>query len=131
MNDHPQYPAHLVFRRANLRDYTFSSTSSMTFHNHPSFHKKMFADDTKAYVPLINDNDCLNLQETIDKLVEWSEKWPLRFNSSKCKVLHLGKNNHSHKYTIKEDNIINILEVTNVKMILVYMLTRFRDLMII
>ena len=73
---------------------------------------KIFADDTKAYVPIINDTDRLNLQVTIDNLVDWSEKWLLRFNSSKCKVLHLGKNNPCYKYTIKEGNITNTLEVT-------------------
>ena len=73
---------------------------------------KIFADDTKAYVPIINDTDRLNLQVTIDNLVDWSEKWLLRFNSSKCKVLHLGKNNPCYKYTIKEGNLINTLEVT-------------------
>ena len=57
-----------------------------TFHLHTYFFNdlpqspiislNLFADDTKAYVPLINDNERLNLQETINKLlvVEWSEK---------------------------------------------------------
>ena len=35
---------------------------------------KIFADDTKAYVPLYSTNDNLKLQQTIDNLVEWSEK---------------------------------------------------------
>ena len=73
---------------------------------------KIFADDTKAYVPLIDDTDHLKLQETINNLVEWSEKWLLKFNSSKCKVLHLGKNNPCLDYNIKENTSTNILEET-------------------
>ena len=73
---------------------------------------KIFADDTKAYIPLNSVSDSIKLQETIDCLVEWSDKWLLKFNNSKCKVLHLGKNNPCYNYTIHEDSVVNNLEVT-------------------
>ena len=73
---------------------------------------KIFADDTKAYVPLKDESDSHKLQETIDSLVEWSEKWLLKFNNSKCKVLHLGKNNPCYQYTIHEESMVSYLAVT-------------------
>ena len=47
---------------------------------------KMFADDTKLYGP---PGD--SIQEDLDKIVDWSDKWQLKFNSKKCHTLHLGK----------------------------------------
>ena len=74
---------------------------------------KIFADDTKAYQPINSITDKNKLQDTINKLYEWSEKWLLKFNGSKCKVLHLGKNNPQYEYTIQDGDTIKTLEVTN------------------
>lgn len=52
------------------------------------------------------------LQFSINKLVEWTDKWLLRFNSDKCNVLYLGKNNPKHKYYIKEGDTISELSET-------------------
>ena len=55
----------------------------------------IFADDTKAY------NTCDKsdiLQEDIKALQEWSKKWQLFFNCSKCKCIHFGKNNPCTEY---------------------------------
>ena len=73
---------------------------------------KIFADDTKTYQPINSIKDKIKLQETIDRLVQWSEKWLLKFNGSKCKVLHLGKNNPHYKYTINDNGVVKELEVT-------------------
>ena len=74
---------------------------------------KIFADDTKTYQPISSIKDHDKLQEAIDELVKWSEKWLLKFNGSKCKVLHLGKNNPMYKYTINDNGVIKELEVTD------------------
>ena len=71
---------------------------------------KIFADDTKGYVPLKCCDDKPRLQNCIDSLVDWSEKWLLRFNNKKCKILHLGKNNPKYKYYIKEGDELLQLE---------------------
>ena len=34
------------------------------------------------------EEDCLNMQYDINNLVEWTEKWLVKFNSEKCKVMH-------------------------------------------
>ena len=50
-----------------------------------------FSDNTKAYVPLNYVSDIYKLQYTIDYLVEWGEKWLLKYNNRKCKISRLGK----------------------------------------
>ena len=43
---------------------------------------------------------------------EWSVKWLLGFNTGKCNMMHLGKNNPKHTYTIKNGDEICELSVT-------------------
>ena len=52
-----------------------------------------FADDTKLFRKVKEIGDKPNLQEDIDKLVKWSEKWQMLFNFGKCKCLHTGPGN--------------------------------------
>ena len=33
------------------------------------------------------------LQRDLDRLVQWSEVWQMRFNVDKCKVMYLGRGN--------------------------------------
>ena len=42
-------------------------------------------------------------QSDIDHLIEWSDKWPLKFNTSKCKVMHNGSTNTS-SYSVLDLN---------------------------
>ena len=73
---------------------------------------KIFADDTKAYTQINSTEDKLLLQSCIDKLVGWTDKWLLKFNSDKCKILHIGKNNPNYDYTISHDTVTKGLETT-------------------
>ena len=73
---------------------------------------KIFADDTKAYTPIFSNKDNELLQNSINKLVDWTDKWLLRFNIDKCKILHLGKNNPKVKYYITHGGIKTELEET-------------------
>ena len=51
----------------------------------------MYADDTKIFRDVNNDIDSSNaLQRDLCQLVKWEQKWQLRFNADKCKVMHLG-----------------------------------------
>ena len=73
---------------------------------------RLFADDSKVYSEIKSQEDINKLQKGIDDMVSWSEKWLMRFNSKKCKILHLGKNNPNHTYHMKEGNDINPLAAT-------------------
>ena len=41
------------------------------------------------------------LQDDINALVAWSDRWQLPFNEEKCKVLHLGTGNPKLRYTMR------------------------------
>ena len=56
-----------------------------------------FADDTKLFRKVKEIGDKQNLQDDIDKLVKWSEKWQMLFNG-KCKCLHTGSGNTGMNY---------------------------------
>ena len=57
-----------------------------------------FADDTKLFRKVKEIGDKQNLQDDIDKLVKWSEKWQTLFNFGKCKCLHTGSGNTGMNY---------------------------------
>ena len=47
-----------------------------------------FPDDTTELRKVNNDGDKSYLQNDLDKLVKWSEKWQMLFNLGKSKCLH-------------------------------------------
>ena len=57
-----------------------------------------FADDTKLLRETKEIGDKKILQDDIDKLVRWSEKWQMLFNFGKCKCLHTGPRNSGMNY---------------------------------
>jgi len=60
----------------------------------------IFADDTKVMGPVSTDAEAKHLQETINQLNEWAERWQMEFNADKCSILHFGKNNPRHVYRL-------------------------------
>ena len=57
-----------------------------------------FADDTKVFRKVTNDTDKQSLQDDLEKLVKWSEKWQMLFNFGKCKCIHIGHGNMDEEY---------------------------------
>ena len=57
-----------------------------------------FADDTKLFRKVKEIEDKQNLQDDMDTLVKWSEKWQMLFNFGKCKCLHTGPGNTGMNY---------------------------------
>ena len=66
-----------------------------------------FADDTKVFRKVNNDGNKQHLQNDLDKLVKWSEKWQMLFNFGKCKCLHTGHRNLDVNYKMG-DTILGI-----------------------
>ena len=60
----------------------------------------LFADDTKWGRCVDRQDDRQRFQLEIDRLGQWSRTWQLHFNTSKCKVMHLGKKNVNEEYTM-------------------------------
>ena len=52
-----------------------------------------FADDTKLSHRARNLDDIMELQEGINKLVEWAIKWQMSFNVDICSVMYIEHNN--------------------------------------
>ena len=57
-----------------------------------------FGDDTKLFSKAKEIGDKQKLQDDIDKLVKWYEKWQMLFNFRKCKCLHTGPGNTGMNY---------------------------------
>ena len=58
-----------------------------------------FADDTKLLRKTKEIGDIQKLQDDIDKLVRWSEKWQMLFNYFwECKYIHIGPGNSGMNY---------------------------------
>ena len=56
------------------------------------------ADDTKLFRKVNTDGDKQHLQNDLDRLVKWSEKWQMLINFGKCKCLHTGHGNLDVNY---------------------------------
>jgi len=48
--------------------------------------------------------DCEKLQDNLDSLPNWSDKWKLRFNAQKCKVLHIASNELQYRHAIPNND---------------------------
>ena len=73
----------------------------------------LFADDTKILRQVTSADDAIALQDDLNSLERWSEKWLLNFNADKCHVLTLGKFEnimHTHRYKINGDELDHVFE---------------------
>ena len=50
--------------------------------------------DIKSQLTLTDNH----FKTCLDNLVEWSDKWQMQFNISKCRVMHIGRGNPMHTY---------------------------------
>ena len=73
---------------------------------------QLFADDAKilASVNVRDENAGVQLQQDLNSLSNWSEKWQLPFNVLKCKVLHIGKNNPCRRYKMMGKQLEDVAE---------------------
>ena len=74
----------------------------------------LFADDTKINLRLTNQTN--DLQNDIERLDEWSDRWKLRFNVAKCKTMHIGYHNDKHIYQMGSgESRMDLNQVTSEK----------------
>ena len=82
-----------------------------------------FADDTKLLSRVMNTVERDRLQADLDRLGEWSDRWQMRFNTEKCKVMHVGRVNMNYSYrmegreleVVEEERDLGILVSNNLK----------------
>ena len=65
-----------------------------------------FADDTKLFRRARNPDDIVELQEDMNKLVPWANKWQMNFNVDKCSVIHIGHNNMQGNYNMFNQQLL-------------------------
>ena len=66
----------------------------------------IFADNTKLDGKILTRDDCDAIQRDLDNLSAWSDKWLLKFNEAKCKVMHIGYNNTKYNFELYRQNFI-------------------------
>ena len=54
------------------------------------------------------------IQNDINHLLQWSEKWQLPFNLGKCKVMHSGTNNPNHDYNMGDSKLEAVISEKDV-----------------
>ncbi len=59
-----------------------------------------FADNTKLGKVIRTDEDARELQGDLDRLYDWTRKWQMEFNTGKCSILSVGRNNPLHNYSL-------------------------------
>ena len=75
-------------------------------------HVKLFADDTKLYYVANSSEEQAVIQHDLSQLDSWSDKWLLRFNAKKCKVIHYGKSDAEYNMRAM-DGSLTPLEAVN------------------
>ena len=71
-----------------------------------------FADDAKLGGRVDDKRYIISIQEDLNRLVKWTEKWQMNFNLSKCKVMHIG---HSNEKNIYQMDSIKLKETNSEK----------------
>jgi hypothetical protein len=66
---------------------------------------RLFADDTIAYLTIKTNRNCTTLQNDLDKLSIWEQKWKIAFHADKCNVLSITRNKTPLKYSYMDTNL--------------------------
>ena len=69
-----------------------------------------FVDDTKVFRKVNTDGDKQYLQNDLDRLVKWTEKWQMLFNFRKCKCLHTGHRNLDVNYKMGDTVLVTTIK---------------------
>ena len=57
----------------------------------------IFADDVKLYICIRTVMDEFSLQNALNKLLAWADRWQLAISIKKCNVLHVSSQRSKHK----------------------------------
>jgi hypothetical protein len=59
----------------------------------------LFADDGKVFKHIKDNVDSVELQKHCQDFYNWSEKWLMKLNIDKCKIVSISKNDNANHYT--------------------------------
>ena len=73
----------------------------------------LFADDSKVFSRIISEKNSLKskksgnyfkgnevLQNDLNSIRDWARRWKMEFNVDKCKIMHMGRSNPQHAYSM-------------------------------
>ena len=69
-----------------------------------------FADDTKLVGEAGSNTEIESLRTDLMKLFDWSNKWQMKFNVEKCKVMHVGYKNAEVEYKLDGKALATVSE---------------------
>jgi len=61
---------------------------------------KLFADDVKLYIKIVNHVDSYKLQQALSALCKWASEWQLGVSVDKCCVMSIGKGDITDQFCI-------------------------------
>ena len=76
-----------------------------------------FANSTKLGGVVETPEGCAAIQQDLDQLESWAAINLMRFNRSKCRVLHLGKNNPKYQYRLGNDLLESSIEKVDLEIL--------------
>ena len=72
---------------------------------------RLFVDDCLIYRPMETATDHQILQEDLQKLSNWADKWKMKFNINKCCIMQLSKHHHISEISYSmSGQALNIVE---------------------
>ena len=79
----------------------------------------LFADDAKIFKKISKDEDCLELQKSIDKVLAWFNKWLMSVNVDKCKIMRFGgKGTADYKYYMNNNLVKEVKSIRDLGVIM-------------
>jgi len=88
--------------------------TGFNMHNWIKSSIKMFA-DTKLWTTISDVDDKQKLQDDLRKLKRWSDKWLLKCNPDKCRVMHVRHNYPTEYYMEQDSKLCKLIEATEEK----------------
>ncbi|KAG0420689.1 hypothetical protein DMUE_4114 [Dictyocoela muelleri] len=54
------------------------------------------------------EQDRINIQRDLKKLVDWTDTWKMNLSIDKCTVMHIGSQNRNSDYVMADQNITEV-----------------------
>ena len=74
----------------------------------------MYADDTKVYKSVRNENDCILLQNDLERIAKWAETWQMVLNPDKTKLLSIGNCKINFSYMLSGERIEKVNNINDI-----------------
>ena len=73
----------------------------------------IFADDSKIYFKADYAECIERIQDDINRVAQWCNDWQLSVAVHKCSVLHIGRNNGNHEYSMHGNAVPSVASLTD------------------